>query len=229
MFAVLCLFACKKETTSSITGTVALFDDGTTSIENSGMKVLLEGTSPEIYALTDSEGNFTIGNVPFGTYTIIFSRDGFGTYKFFNATLTKSGGAYNITETINLGQVSDLEITDFEVHITNGSIEYTGTIDPVGTADAPKYVRIFYSTEEAVSSANYTYYSEPYQIVGNGFELPITNEELIDNGFAPGTTVYMKIYGESYWNNSYDDPLTGKLIIPNLSPNSPNIVSFVVP
>lgn len=229
MFAVLCLFACKKETTSSITGTVSLFDDGTTSVENSGMKVLLEGTSPEIFAQTNSDGNFTIGNVPFGTYTLIFSKDGYGTYKFFNATLTESGGAYNITETIKLGQVSDLAITDFEVHISNGSIDYTGSIDPEGTADAPKYVRIFYSTDENVSSANYTYYSEPYQIVGNVFELPITKEELIDEGFAPGATVYLKIYGESYWNNSYDDPITGELIIPNLSPNSPNIVSFVVP
>ncbi|MEE4258248.1 MAG: carboxypeptidase-like regulatory domain-containing protein [Bacteroidales bacterium] len=231
----LSFFACnkdeeeKKETTSSISGKVTLYDEGKTSIDSSDMTVTIEGTSPLLTAQTDADGNFVIENVPFGTYNLLFEKTGYGAYRYFNATLTETGGPLNLSETFNLGQQSDLTITDFIVHISHGSIDYTGTVDPEGTADAPKYIRIFYSTDSTVSSSNYTYYSEAYEITANTFELPITKEELIDGGFASGTTVYMKVHGDAYWNNSYEDPTSGDMVFPNLSADSPETVSFVIP
>ena len=219
----------KKVTTSSISGKVALYDEGQASVDNSSMTVTVEGASPVLSAQTDTEGDFTIENVPFGTYTLFFEKTGYGAYKYFNATLAETGEPLNLSETFNLGQQSDLIITDFIVHISHGSIDYTGTVDPDGTADDPKYVRIFYSADSTVSSSNYSYYSETYEITAGNFELPITKEELIDEGFASGTTVYMKVYGDSYWNNSYENPTSGEMVFPNLSTDSPETVSFVIP
>lgn len=231
----LSFFACNKDeeekavTTGNISGTVALFDDGTAGVDNSGMTVTVEGTSPEISSQSDSDGDFTIENVPFGTYTLSFTKTAYGTFKYFDVTLTESGGNYNITEAIDLGQKSDLTVSNFTVYISHGNIDYIGDVDPAGTVDMPKYVRIFYDMNENVSSSNYSYYSEAYQVVGSDFEIPITKEKLIEEGFESGSTVYLKIYGESYWNNSYEDPSIGKIVFPNLSPNSPDAVSFIVP
>lgn len=231
----LSFFACnkdeeeKKETTSSISGKVALYDEGQTSADNSDMTVTVEGTSPLITSKTDGSGEFTIENVPFGTYNLLFDKTGYGTYKYFDASLTETGGTLNLSGTFELGQQSNLIITDFMVHISHGSIDYTGTIHPAGTADNPKYARIFYSADSTVSSSNYTYYSEAYEISANAFEFPIVSEKLYDEGFASGTTVYLKIYGDAYWNNSYEDPISGDMVFPNLSPDSPETVSFVIP
>jgi len=219
----------KKEITSSISGKVALYDEGQTSLDNSGMTVMVEGTSPVLSAQTDAGGDFTIEDVPFGTYNLLFDKTGYGTYKYFNASLTETGGPLNLAETLDLGRQSDLTITDFIVHISHGSIDYTGTVDPTGTENDPKYVRIFYSADSTVSSSSYTYYSEAYEITDSTFEFPITKEELIGEGFDSGTTVYMKVYGESYWNNSYEDPASGEIVFPNLSPESPETVSFIIP
>ena len=201
IFITLSFFACnkdeeeKKETTSSISGKVALYDEGQTSVDNSDMTVTLEKTSPLLTAQTDSDGNFIIENVPFGTYNLLFDKTGYGTYKYFDASLTETGGPLNLSETFDLGQQTSLVITDFVVHISHGSIDYTGTVDPEGTSDNPKYVRIYYSADSTVGSSNYTYYSEAYGITASTFELPITKEELIDDGICFG---YNCVY-ENLW------------------------------
>lgn len=231
----LSFFACNKDdegkaaTTGNISGTVALFDDGTAGVDNSGMTVTVDGSSPAVSAQTNSDGDFTIDKVPFGTYSLSFTKTDFGAYKYFDVTLTESGSNYSITGTLDLGQRSDLTVSNFTVYISHGNIDYIGDVDPAGTVDIPKYVRIFYSSNVNVSNSNYSYYSEAYQVVGNDFEIPITKEKLIEEGFESGSTVYLKIYGESYWNNSYEDPSIGKIVFPNLSPNSPDAVSFIVP
>jgi len=233
----LSFLACNKDekdtppvTSSSISGKVALFDQSQTVVDNSNMTVTVEGSSPTLSAQTDASGNFTITDVPFGTYNLTFNKADYGTYKYFDITLTESGGASNITETINLGQISNTSfINKFSIRVVGENLEIIGAIDPEGTIENSKYVRMFYSTDENVSSTNYSSYSESYAVTSVNFELTITKEELIDEGFASGTTVYLKIYGDSYWNNSYEDPLSGKMVFPNLSANSPDIVSFIVP
>jgi hypothetical protein len=91
--AVLGLISCKKDenpdpspaTKANITSSVNLYDEGTTKIDNSGMTVTVDGTSPSISATTDVDGNFTLMDVPFGTYTLLYEKSGYGTFKRFNA------------------------------------------------------------------------------------------------------------------------------------------------
>ena len=134
------------------------------------------------------------------------------------------------SEKINLGQISNIQfVNKFFVQVVIDQIEIKGSIEPAGTVEIPKYVRIFYSDNENVSSTNYSYYSDEYSVTANFFEIVIPKGELIDEGFDSGTTVYLKIYGDSYWNNSYENPATGEMTFPNLSTSSPDPVSFVVP
>jgi len=48
-------------------------------------------------------------------------------------------------------------------------------------------------------------------------------------GFASGSTVYVKIYGESFYGNDYDEPNQNIRVFPNLNLDSAEAVSFEVP
>jgi hypothetical protein len=61
--------------------------------------------------------------------------------------------------------------------------------------------------------------------VSGGF----TASELYAMGFSTGQTVFIKLYGDSYQSNDYDDPLTGKTVFPNLNQASAAAISFIMP
>lgn len=233
LLIIISLVACKKEedkaTTSSISGKVKLFDDGENNLNNIDMTVTVEGTAPLLSAKTDQNGEYSIQNVPFGSYTLQFNKTGYGTYKIFNAALTNTGGPLIISETISLGQFSTTSIINrFSIDVLESSIEFKGTVDPAGTTEIPRYLRIFYSSSENVSSTNYSSFSDQYGVSEALFQIIVTTAELNNMGFASGTTVYMKMYGDSYWSNSYEDPSSGKMVFPNLN-SSPVSGSFIVP
>jgi len=233
LLIIISLVACKKEedtvTTSSISGKVKLYDDGNSNLDNIDMTVTVEGTTPLLSAKTDQNGDYSIQNVPFGSYTLQFNKTGYGTYKIFNAALTSTGGPLVISETISLGQISTTAfINKFVINVLESSVEFKGTVDPSGTAEIPRYLRLFYSINENVSSDNYSFYSDQYLVSEALFQIIVTKEELNNMGFASGTTVYLKVYGDSYWSNSYEDPSSGNMMFPNL--NSSTVYgSFIVP
>jgi len=82
------LFSCSSNdnepilpTKAAISGSVILYDEGTTLLDKSNMNVKIVGTSPLIQTTTNAEGKFTLPEVPFGTYTLEYSKTGFGSYK----------------------------------------------------------------------------------------------------------------------------------------------------
>ena len=230
---IISLVACKKEedkaTTSSISGKVKLYDDGNVNLDNIDMTVTVEGTAPLLSAKTDQNGEYSIQDVPFGSYTLQFNKTGYGTYKIFDATLISTGGPLVISETVSLGQISTTSIINkFLINVIQSTVEFRGTVDPAGTTEIPRYLRLFYSSNENVSSDNYSYYSDQYVVSEDLFQIIVTKEELNNMGFASGTTVYLKVYGDSYWSNSYEDPSSNKMVFPNLN-SSPESGSFIVP
>jgi len=230
---IVSLVACKKEedkaTTSSISGKVKLYDDGNSNLDNIDMTVTVEGTAPLLSAKTDQNGEYSIQDVPFGSYTLQFNKTGYGTYKIFDATLISTGGPLVISETVSLGQISTTSIINkFLINVIQSTVEFKGTVDPAGTTEIPRYLRFFYSSNENVSSDNYSYYSDQYEVSEALFQIIVTKEELNNMGFASGTTVYLKVYGDSYWSNSYEDPSLSKMVFPNLN-SSYESGSFIVP
>lgn len=63
-------------------GFVTLFDEFGTRLTNSAsMTVTVEGSSPAISAVTSADGKYTLPSVESGTYNLIFTRAGFGTFR----------------------------------------------------------------------------------------------------------------------------------------------------
>ena len=212
-------------TSANVSGSVNLFDDGVTEIDNSNMTVSVEGTS--ISATTNASGQYTLSNVPFGTITLVYEKNGYGTFKRFN--IDHSGGDTFIPETPSLGQVSTTSITNLTATDNGTEIILGATTDPDGNIGKTRYIRFFFSTQSNVSNTNYEAVLETLPAQINPRNLNLTNESLVALGFSSGQTVYARCYGESFWSNQYDDPNSGTTIFPNLNPNTATAVSFVVP
>ncbi|NVJ89601.1 MAG: carboxypeptidase regulatory-like domain-containing protein [Flavobacteriaceae bacterium] len=215
-------------TMANITGSVNLYDEGTTKIDNLGMTVTVEGTSPLISATTDINGKYTLMDVPFGTYTILYQKSGYGTFKRFNVE-HKDGNTF-IPDTPSLGQKSTTTITNLTVSSNaNFPVIISVTTNPAGSQANTRYIRFFFSTNPNISNENYDSYLETSQtnISPNNLNLSQASLDALD--FTSGSTVYVKCYGESFWGNSYSDPNLNRDIFPNLNLNSAPAVSFVVP
>lgn len=212
-------------TSGDISGAVNLFDEGENPIDKSNMTVRIEGSS--ISATTNSNGQFTLSNVPFGTVTLVYQKNGFGTFKKFD--VNHSDGNTFITETPSLGQKSTTSITDLSVTNNGSDITVAATTDPDGSIGNTRYIRFFFSTQSNVSSENYEAVLETLPAQINPRNLNLNSDSLDALGFSSGQTVYVKCYGESFWSNQYDEPNSATTIFPNLNPNSAAAVSFVVP
>lgn len=214
-------------TKANITGSVNLYDEGTTLLDESNMLVKVVGTNPLITALTNSNGQFVLEDVPFGTYTIEYEKAQYGVFKKFN--FSHQGNANAITEIPSLGKTSSTEITDLLINIVNGQVVFSITTSPAGNNSNRRYVRYFLSTSATVSNSNYMYHSPTFISQINPYQSTLTQTELINAGFTSGQTVYVKAYGESYWSNEYLDVNLNKKVFPNLNTVSANAVSFIVP
>ena len=214
-------------TEANIIGSVNLYDEGETQIDNSNMTVKLEGTG--FSTTTDADGDFTLMEVPFGTYTLIYEKSGFGTFKKFDLEHTNTGSSTIITKTPSLGETSTTQVTALTTSVNGNDIQFSITTDPGGNNGNARYVRYFLSTDSNVSNENYTYYSAGLISQINPYEITLSQNDLTSAGFSSGQTVYMKVYGDSFWSNEYDDTDLGRKVFPNLNMTSSNSVSFVVP
>ena len=214
-------------TKANITGSVNLYDEGTTQIDNSNMTVKVEGTTPSISATTDANGDFILADVPFGTYTILYEKSGFGTFKKFD--IEHENNATAILNTPSIGEISTTQITNLEANVSGNDIIISVTTNPAGSNGNTRYVRYFLSTDSNVSSENYTYFSPGLVSQINPKEITLSNNDLTSAGFSTGETVFVKVYGDSFWSNEYDDLDLGRNVFPNLNMTSNNSVSFIVP
>jgi hypothetical protein len=212
-------------TAADITGTVSLYDEGVTQTDNSNMTVKVAGTSKS--ATTNASGSFTLSGVTFGTYTLTYEKAGYGTFKKFG--VEHRNGNTIISQTTSLGEVSTTQVTALEATVDGTDVVLSITTDPPGSLGNNRYIRYFLSADSDVSSANNSYYSGVILSQNNPLNLRLTASTLSDAGFSPGQTVYVKVYGDSFWSNEYDDLDLGRRIFPNINMNAADAVSFVVP
>ncbi len=217
-------------TKANIIGSVNLYDEGVSQINNSNMTVKVEGTSPIISTTTDANRDYTLSDVPFGTYTISYEKAGFGSFKKFSIEHNNSTGSSTvITETPSLGQSSTTQITAISATLNGNNVEISITTDPAGNNGNTRYLRYFLSANSNVDNENYTLHSEGIVSQINPRVITLSQSDLTNAGFSSGSTVYDKAYGDSFWSNAYDDPDLERKIFPNLNMTSANYVSFIVP
>jgi hypothetical protein len=237
IFTILFFVSCKKGnnnpkpiTKADITGSVNLFDDGTNKMDGAGMTISIEGSDPEKAATTNTKGIFTLSDVPFGTYDLIYSKTGYGTYKIFG--IDHSGGQCGCTtvirETPSLGKKSTSRIDHLSASPSGSDIILSLSTTPVPDSDHPGYIRLFFHTEAKVSYTNYQEFLGNYEIKTDPAEIKLCQSDLTDMGFYKGSTVYVIAYSDSYYTNQYTDPKQNTIVFPNLNLKSSIPVDFKV-
>lgn len=234
--ALFFMVACSKNngsdpapTKASISGSVILYDAGTNLLDKSGMKVSVEGTSPLISTTTENAGKFTLADVPFGTYTLVYEKAGYGTSKKSGIEHKNTGSSTVITTIPSFGQTSATTVTALTAEVVGTDVLVNATTDPAGNSSNRRYLRFFYSSAGNVSNTSYNNYSAIYIAQINPYTHTLSKSDLNSMGFVPGTTAYIRAYGESFWSNDYLDITNGKTVFPNLNSTTTNPVSFVVP
>ena len=171
------LFSCSNNdnepttpTKAAISGSVILYDEGTTLLDKSNMNVKVVGTTPLIQTTTNAEGKFTLPEVPFGTYTLEYSKTGFGTFKKIGVIHGTNGQATFISDIPSLGQLSTTTVTNVTATVLNNQVKLSITTNPAGNTANRRYVRYFLSTNAQISATNYTYFSAVFVAQINPFE-----------------------------------------------------------
>lgn len=219
--------ACTKEvdfTEGNIIGNVNLFTDANLATTESGMTVTVEGTS--ISALTDATGRFQLVDVPFGTYTLVYTKANFGTFKRSN--LLHENAPTFMTGSNSLSEVSTTEISSASNAISGDTSIITLSTSPAASITDEKQYRVFYSSDMAVSNTNFEH-SNDARLSANAtpYLHKVLFTDLISMGYQSGQTVYCKVYGDSYFSNEYSE--NGVIVYPNLNAVTSTTMTIVIP
>ncbi len=200
--------------------------------DNSGITVSAEGAN--VSAVTDSAGRWVLSNLATGTYTLEFSKPGYGTMKMPAYRFVGGGQAW--VGTMYLFRKAGYGVSGLGAYVSAGSIFISGSLTgplPTGT----KLVRLFAGPTAAVSSDPGTYlYSSAFTVTGSTFSgLMFSSSVLISSGFSYGQPAYLIAYGDNLLAysfggfESYLDMSTNRRWFPYLSPVPSNVVSVVLP
>jgi hypothetical protein len=217
-------------TTASLGGEVILYDEAKNLLDKSGMTVSLDSTYPPYSSVTNTSGQYVIPQVPFGNRTLVFEKSGYGTFKIFNIIHAYNNGNGTLVDTVpSLGKISSTQVTAVTTAASPTAATITITTNPGGSSTTSRYVRIFLNSRPSVSNTNYQKVLALYEVKANPSDKTLTKAELNTLGFASGSTVYLRVYGDSFYSNNYDDPVIGRTIFPNLNATTVAITSFIVP
>lgn len=213
-------------TSANAKGFVSLYDEGTTPLSDSGMTVTASSFDTTISVVTDTAGKFFFEDLTYDTYNLTFEKENYGSFKIFD--LLHDNGVSFLTTVPSLGQKSSTEVVDLSQSQFEQSILVNATLNPPASATETKYIRFFMGLTDSISDSQYIEYSQQIVVNSDPAVLTLTQEFLNNTGFDSGTTVYIRVYGDSYWGNEYVDPVLGQQF-PNINPNAVPAISFVVP
>lgn len=214
---------------ADVTGSVFLYDEGVSRVANDNLTVMVENSNPMKSALTDAEGRFVIPDVPLGTFNLVFKKNGYGTFKLFDVVHTADNRPTVLSSIPSLGAISTTQVTSLNSSVTANLVTIEATTSPAGSMASTRYLRFFLHSAANVSDVFYSAYLPTLVSRINPYVKTFTKAELNALGFASGTTVYVRVYGDSYWSNQYDDPELDRRVFPNLNDKAASAVSFVVP
>ena len=242
--------------TGTLVGTIArLFDYHAREMTNkSGVLVSCEGTS--FSAVTDSNGNWAIHDLPSRTYVISFSKPGFYTWKDLGFPFTGGGiiryrDSYLGSDDVELGELAKFTITLDAVTMPKGTyvdtlkkiIYSTGGVYGHTSSNTPDSAKIeMYTivsktpelTVENTSSYAFAYSYSYWQTLRYGHDTSISvsagmyYNQFSSAGFVPGDKVYFRAYPILGRPKDIYDPLTNKSIQIGYSLNGSNVLSAIM-
>ncbi len=216
--------------TGNRSGVVYLFDQfGGSLNSDSGMTVTANPGS--VSSVSNTAGQYMIPGLKTGVYTISFAASGFGT--FLQPRVGFVGGGTTQVAPVNLAQKSTATISGLLAtpNVAGDTIIVSGTIDAPPTG-VTRSIRLFFSTAATPSAAvgAYAVTTVKTGFSASPFMYRLTGADIqsLRNNFASGSTINVAAYGDSFYENSYEDSTTGQTVYPNVSAPS-NIASFVMP
>ncbi len=203
---------------------------GTPTNDKGNIDVALEGTDPEIKVATDTSGTVVINNLPLGTYNLVVSKEGYGTYKYQGFRFIGGSELSNIS--LSLTHKSTTKIKSYHLSISGTILTVSGIIShqyppPAIYSNILPGLVMYLSNSPEVSFTNYLDYYN-FNANQNNDTTFKTNMNAITSYFPSGSTIYTIIYGRNRFGSYYYDPETGLYYDPNLGDPS-EIQSIVVP
>ncbi len=216
--------------TGSRSGVVYLFDKlGGSLNSDSGMTVAANPGS--VSGVSNTAGQYMLPGLKTGVYTISFAASGFGT--FLQPRVGFVGGGTTQVAPVNLAQKSTATIGGLAAtpNVAGDTIIVSGTVE-VPPAGVTRSIRLFFSTAATPSATvgAYTITTVKAGFSASPFTYRLTGADIqsLRNNFSSGSTVNVVAYGDSFYENSYEDSTTGQTVYPNVSAPS-NVASFVMP
>jgi hypothetical protein len=217
--------------TGNMVGFVNPLDEGAIATTKSGVTVTLEGVTPVTTATTDANGRYEFSALRNGTYSLIYSRAGLGTFR--RISIAHVGGDQPTFLGITpLVQISNTSVVSFSFGSPQSGniVPFTLTLSNPSPNVSLRGI-IFVGATPNVSSGTGTSIGT---FIANSSNVgtinsTISKATLNSAGLASGITAYAIAYGTSNIPPSFIDPATGRPVFTSLSTSPSSVVSFIVP
>jgi hypothetical protein len=223
-------------TKGTLLGNIQTFDDKLVSTNDAGGVIVTASnlTGQTFTATTDNTGRYTFNDLPFDSYQFEISKTGYGTLKVFGISHVYNKDVIStIVQNVPFGKLSTTTVTglSFKEFSINGEVgvSFNYALSPTPSPSNKGFVRYFLSTSANVSNSNYTARTEVLSFSSLSANTGFPKERLLEMGFTAGQTVYVRMYGDSFISNNWEDPTSGVEVFPNINPTTVAAVSFVVP
>lgn len=240
-FAIFWIVGCKgpagpagpagqSQLTGSMSGIVNLYlSDGNQETDASGVNISVAGTS--LSTTTDSTGQWTINGISTGTYTVMYTKTGFGMSE--QQGIQFVGGGPDFLGTIILSQPPDFSVRINPSECTSDSARF---LIVVTTSTFDREVLIAVGTDASVSAstAGKYLYAGIFDDGGTTGNEGIPSTALHAAGLVSGTTAYIVAYplsddsptGNFY--SSYFDIGSKETVYTSLGPPT-SVITLTVP
>lgn len=207
------MLGCKKDNdVSNLVLKIKLYDENGYSVsDKSEVKILLSRGLESFHGVTDSKGECSFSNFPYGIFNVQLEKNGFVS-EFMNPELT-----YHENDTLNVHTYNLVEVPNFEIIIDSiakstsllntGYFGYSKLKNTKGKPLIQYNSRVYFSDKGDVSKNNYLFYLYGpiliWFIDGDNCKVWIRNlngGNLIPSGYE---TLFVKIYPHAFNGDWY--------------------------
>ena len=226
----------------AINGFINLRDTNGNELSNhSGVRISVPGGSQQTFS--DSDGQWTLTNLPTGKLTIVSEKDGYADIRDVDHNYKGDGiEYYGLRRLFAIRKLSpSLVLRPFEKSTDSlfGDelvATFSGRIKDTNISKTyPPFVKLYFSANsdiDARNPASYSYSSSTQSVYPDGTgNVIVERDSLVAHGFPAKIIVYCVVYAAGYWTEDvgYTDAASGKKINTGFSPIRSEVKPFVVP
>jgi len=235
-FILLLNGACENKTeynvlSGQLLGYVSLSDSNyIQNQDKSGIEVIVEGSNPQIKAVTDEEGNFMIDNLKCGTYNLIFNKEGYCQHKIVGYQFVGGSKPTSLNQVrlywkpnMLIDSLKIANYSDFFSNVLQASAKVSNLPE-----HSSFYYRYYLSNKSDIS---YKDYASTDIVYGSSYDKTPSFYLQIDTiKFPVGSKFYMIMYPASEKYQYYTDINTGNKIYTSININKhSDTISSIVP